>query len=180
MIRKEITYTDFNDEVQTEACYFNLSKAELIEMEVADGGSLGDELKKYVMEQNISAMLKMFKTIILESYGVKSEDGKRFIKDRVKTEEFKQSPAFDALFTELATEPDAAAEFVNGVVPKDLVEKALKHQSEVVPINSGPGYLSDPKTGKKLPWADREPTAKELQSMTQAQLLEVYRRKSAQ
>jgi hypothetical protein len=120
MIKKTIHYTDYNGVERTEDFYFNLTKAELTEMEMGMSGGLAAMIRKVVATQDTPAIIEIFKTIILKSYGEKSLDGKRFIKNDEIRDGFAQTEAYSELFMELATDDEAAAEFVNGIVPKDV------------------------------------------------------------
>jgi len=120
MIQKEIEFEDFNGEMQTETCYFHLSKSELIDMELETTGGMEDQLKNLLKSENGAEMVKLFRKFILMSYGAKSPDGRRFDKTPELTEAFESSPAFDALFVEMMTDPGAAVNFINGMVPKSL------------------------------------------------------------
>ena len=120
MLKKKITYTNFNDEEVTKDFYFNLSKTELLDMEASESGSLGDKLKRIIDSKDESAMYREFREIILTSYGVKSDDGERFVKTPELRKAFEQTVAFDVILIELATNSDQAQKFVNGVMPKDL------------------------------------------------------------
>lgn len=115
MLEKTIKYTDYNGEEREEKFYFNLNKAEITEMELSTEGGLTEMIKKVVAEKNVPEIMKIFKNLILASYGEKSADGKRFIKNKELTEAFSQTEAFSDLFMELATNADAASEFVNGI-----------------------------------------------------------------
>lgn len=115
MLEKTIKYTDYNGEVREEKFYFNLNKAEITEMELSTEGGLTEMIKKVVAEKNVPEIMKIFKNLILASYGEKSADGKRFIKNKELAEAFSQTEAFSDLFMELATNADAASEFVNGI-----------------------------------------------------------------
>lgn len=123
MLKKSITYQDFNGDQVTETFYFNLTKTELIDMELKYNDGMTKTLERIISTQDPKVMIPEFQKLILASYGVKSEDGKRFIKSEVLREEFSQMAAYDALFMELATDDKAAAAFVNGIVPKDLVSR---------------------------------------------------------
>ena len=124
MLKKTITYTDYDGNERTEDFYFNLTKAEILEMELSSNGGLDKMISKIVAEQNGEKIIKIFKEIILKAYGEKSLDGKRFVKNDELREAFIQTEAYSNLFVELATDSDKAAEFVNGIVPKDnTVEK---------------------------------------------------------
>lgn len=120
MLKKTITYTDYNGVERTEDFYFNLSKAELMEMEMTTTGGLGETIKQIVKAQDSASIVKIFKDLVLKAHGVKSPDGKRFIKSDEIRDSFEQSEAYSILFMELATDADAAANFVNGIIPNDL------------------------------------------------------------
>lgn len=120
MLKKTITYTDYNGVERKEDFYFNLTKAEITEMELSTTGGLSTVLQRIVSEQDQPQLIRMFKDLIIRSYGKKSDDGKRFIKNEQLSEEFTQTEAYNILFMELATDAEKAANFVNGIIPKDL------------------------------------------------------------
>lgn len=117
MLKKTFVYVDYNGVERTEDHYFNLSKAELIEMELSTTGGLAEMINKIVAAKDAPAIIKMFKELVLKAYGQKSADGRRFIKSKELSDEFSQTEAYSQLFMELATDADAAAAFVNGIVP---------------------------------------------------------------
>lgn len=127
MLKKTISYEDYNGVKRTEDYYFNLSKAELTEMELGIDGGFSELLKKITATQDIPSIIKIFKEIILKSYGEKSADGKRFMKEdeegRPLANKFKQTEAYSILFMELSTDSEAAAKFINGIVPADLAKQ---------------------------------------------------------
>ena len=129
MLKKTITYRDYNDVERTEDFYFNLSKAEVMEMEMSTAGGLAEQIKKVVATKDAPAIIKIFKDLILKAYGEKSPDGKRFLKEddngRKLYKDFEQTEAYSQLFTELATDDKAAAAFVNGIVPADMAKNAV-------------------------------------------------------
>lgn len=131
MLKRSITYTDFNDKEATEVFYFNISKSELLELEVSTEEGFGESLKKIVAAENSKVLIETFKKIILEAYGQKSEDGKRFIKNDKLREEFSQTAAFNALFMELATNDNAASEFIRGIMPADMSAELEKEMKEI-------------------------------------------------
>ena len=92
---------------------------ETMEMEMGTSGGLTETIKKIIAAQDNPSIIKIFKDFILKAYGEKSLDGKRFIKSKEISEAFSQTEAYSQLFMELATNADAAAEFVNGIVPQD-------------------------------------------------------------
>jgi hypothetical protein len=118
-----MTYTDYNGVERTEDLYFNLTKAEVMEMEMSTKGGLAEMIQRIIAAQDQPAIIKIFKDLIIRSYGVKSPDGKRFIKNQEVVDEFVQTEAFSDLFMELATNADKAAEFINGVVPADMAKQ---------------------------------------------------------
>ena len=122
MLKRPITYTDFNDEEQTDVVYFNLSKSELLELELSSEGGLGNALTKIIEAKDHATLVEWFKKVILGAYGEKSADGKKFTKSDELRKEFSQTAAYEALFMELASSEDAAAAFINGIVPKDMAE----------------------------------------------------------
>lgn len=127
MLKKTITYTDYNGNERKEDHYFNLSKAELMEMEMGTSGGLAEMIKRIVDAQDAPAIIKIFKDLILKAYGIKSADGKRFMKSEEISTEFAQTEAYSILFMELATDAEAASNFINGIVPTDMpaVQPAL-------------------------------------------------------
>lgn len=130
MLKKTIKYTDYEGVEREEDFYFNLNKAEVMEMQLSTDGTLTKLIQKIIAEKNVPKLVEIFKQLILKSYGEKSLDGKRFIKNDQLLEEFTQTEAYSNLFMELSTDSDAAAAFVNGIIPKDLVDMA-QNQGEV-------------------------------------------------
>lgn len=123
MIVKTIKYEDYNGNVREEKFYFNLSKAEILEMEASKNGGLSAYIQRIAEEQDAPKIMELFKELLQKSYGVKSDDGKRFIKSKELTEAFVQTEAYSELFVLLASNADEATEFVNGVIPKNLAGK---------------------------------------------------------
>lgn len=138
MIKKTVTYTDYNGVERTEDFYFNLTKAELFELEMGTEGGVVEELEAVIKAKKQHEVIKFFKNIVLKSYGKKSTDGRFFEKEDENgvpySREFVHSPAYSDIFMELATDDVKGAEFVNGIMPKDLAEKAQKE------INNNPAY----------------------------------------
>jgi hypothetical protein len=117
MLKETITYTDYNGLERTEDHYFNLSEAELLEMEMSITGGLTEMINKIVAAQDAPSLIKLFKDLVLKAYGEKSADGKRFIKSDELATAFSQTEAYSQLFMKLATDDKAAARFVNGIMP---------------------------------------------------------------
>ncbi len=118
MLKKTITYNDYNGAERTEDFYFNLTEAEVVEMQYSIGGGLKERLERIVKTQDQPAILREFKKLILMAYGEKSDDGKQFMKSEEISKRFECTEAYSNLFMELATDADKASEFVNGIVPK--------------------------------------------------------------
>lgn len=117
MLKKTMTYVDFDGNERTEDFYFNLTKAEVTEMEMSTEGGLRNMLEKIVAAQDAKRIIEVFKDLILKAYGEKSPDGRKFIKNQELRDAFAQTEAYSDLFMELATKADAAANFVNGIIP---------------------------------------------------------------
>lgn len=119
MLTKSITYTDYDGESRTENFYFNLTKAELMELNLTTEGGLENVIKGIIASRNVPEVTRWFKKIITMSYGIKSPDGRRFMKSDEITNEFLQTEAYSELFMELLTDEKAAANFINGIVPNN-------------------------------------------------------------
>lgn len=117
MFKKTIEYTDYNGVDRTESFYFNLSPADLIDMEVESGG-YKQMIQNIIDSRDIQSLMKAFKELIRRSYGVKSQDGKHFVKNDEVFEEFVSTPAYSNLIMEFLEDTDKAVEFVNGIMPK--------------------------------------------------------------
>ena len=120
MLKKSIKYTDYNGVERSEDFYFNLSKAEVIEMETTTAGGYANMLENIIKAQDLPSIVSIFKELVLKAYGQKSPDGKRFIKSEELSTEFSQTEAYTNIFMELAMDADAASKFVNGIIPADL------------------------------------------------------------
>ena len=142
MLKKTITYTDYNGNERTEDFYFNLSKAEITEMEMGVTGGLVEMINRIVAAQDAPEIIKIFKDLILKSYGVKSPDGKRFIKTNEAGQplstEFEQTEAYSVLFMELASDAGAAANFIKGIIPKgiDIKDEDMKSIKEELHLDT--------------------------------------------
>lgn len=117
MIKKTIEYKDYNGITRKEDFYFNLTQAEVTELEVSAEGGFVEMINRIVAAQNGRQIIDTFKEVIRKAYGEKSPDGRRFIKNKEVWEKFAQTEAYSKLFMELATDAKAASEFVNGITP---------------------------------------------------------------
>ena len=132
MLKKTINYTDFNGEERKEDFYFNLTEAEIAEIEMGTTGGLSEMINRIVNANDIPSIIKVFKDLILKAYGEKSDDGKKFIKVRngvSLSEEFSQTNAYSVLFMELATDAEKAANFFNSLIPNDGTTAAKNTKS---------------------------------------------------
>lgn len=124
MLKKTVTYTDYNGNLRTEDFYFNLTQAEVTEMMVSVEGGLTEMIRRIVAAQDGKQIIDTFKDIVKRSYGVKSPDGRRFIKNDEVVDAFVQTEAYSQIFMELAQDANAAAVFVNGIIPKEKADAA--------------------------------------------------------
>lgn len=120
MFAKSVTYTDFNGNERTEKVYFNLTKSEIIKLQASVDGGLSEAIEKIQKGGDPYKIVPLFDKILLAAYGEKSEDGMRFIKNSMLTEAFSQSAAYDAIFSELMLDKDAASEFFTKVIPAEM------------------------------------------------------------
>lgn len=131
MVKKTIEYEDYNGVKRVEDFYFNLNEAEITEMELSTEGGLTEMIKKIIAAKDQPSIIKLFKELLLKSYGEKSPDGRRFIKNAQLSEEFSQTEAYSKLFMELASNAEAATEFVNGLVNLSPQQRAeVKMESD--------------------------------------------------
>jgi len=139
MYVKEMEYTDFNGVTRKEKFYFNLTKAEILDMELGKAGGLTEYIKKIIEAQDTPTIMALFKSLLLKSYGVKSDDGRRFIKNDQVREEFEQTQAFSDLYMLLALNDEEASRFVNAIVPEDMKvsdEQKAQFVKELVPTST--------------------------------------------
>jgi len=129
MLKKTITYTDYNGNERKEDFYFNLNKAELFELQMGTAGGFTEMIKRIVNTSDAPALVEVFKKIILKAYGMKSDDGKRFVKSEEMSTEFEQTEAYSELIMDLLTNEDSAVTFLRSIVPADISEKLPEHIS---------------------------------------------------
>lgn len=158
MLKKPITYTDFNGAEVTEDFYFNLTKAELIELEMGHEGGLSEALKKIVASEDGKRIMEEFKNIILKAYGEKSLDGKKFVKSQHLRDEFESTEAYSELFVSLVTDPEAAAEFISGIMPQDLMRQAQMslEQEPQEAVKAPDAMYVPPREPKRISWDEAQ------------------------
>ncbi len=130
MLKKTITYTDYNDQKRTEDFWFHLTKTELIELDASNEGGLETTIRKIIKETDTKRIVELVKALILKSYGEKSADGKRFIKSEDATTAFTQTEAYSQLFVDLISDASQMTAFFKGIIPQDLREQADKLEKE--------------------------------------------------
>ena len=129
MLKKTITYTDYNGTERTEDFYFNLTKAEILDMEMSEAGGLTAKLNRIIESKDNRELMKHFKYIIHRAYGEKSDHGRRFVKSDEISTGFEQTEAYDELFMELFSDATKAAEFVNGIIPQGIQTTSIVDKS---------------------------------------------------
>ena len=132
MLKKLITYTDYNGTERKENFYFNLNKTELMEMETEVVGGMRQLLEDMMEKQDIPKIMRAFKTILLKAYGEKSPDGRRFIKSEELSNAFSQTEAYNELYMELLSDANKAALFINGLMPADM--RATTDEKVLTPV----------------------------------------------
>ena len=130
MLKKLINYVDYDGKERSENFYFNLTKAELMDMELGTVGGMQQLIQLIIDKQDVPEIIKAFKKIIMMSYGEKSPDGRRFIKSDALSEAFAQTEAYSNLYMELISDASAAAAFINGIVPADVAARAKADQEK--------------------------------------------------
>lgn len=151
MLKKTIKFTDYFGEERTQDFYFNLTKSELMEMNLSADGGVERLIDKIIQTKDRKKLVTYFKDIVLRSYGEKSDDGFQFMKGEEISKRFEQSPAYDQLFMELATDAEKAADFINGIVPKEVSEQ-MKKQRENPGMNPALAAIQ----GKTIPLASAQ------------------------
>lgn len=138
MLKREIKYEDFDGNEVIDTFYFNISKPELVELEVTYSQGFGAMLQQIIETKDNKALIAKFKEIVLMAYGEKSEDGKRFIKSDELKLRFSQTAAYISLFMELAMNDGAAATFIKGILPRDMAGEIDKAIAAELPKSTTP------------------------------------------
>lgn len=132
MISKTMTFVDYNGVERTETYYFHLTKAELTKMEMSTHGGYAEMIERIVQAKDAPAIMSVFEELIHKSYGVKTPDGRGFVKRKEDLEAFVQTEAYSDLFMELLTDTEYAIKFFNGVIPADIAQQAAEQQLTVL------------------------------------------------
>lgn len=138
MLKRTITYTDYNGLERTEDFMFNINKSELTTLEMTELGGLRQRLQKMIDGKDAPEIMKMFREILHMSYGEKSLDGRRFMKSDEISTAFEQTEAYNIIFMELCTDAKAAADFISAVLPSDLQQAAKEASKEATGDNVTP------------------------------------------
>jgi hypothetical protein len=123
MIKKTVTYKDLNGNERTESFYFHFYESEILEMELSVDGGFAERIQKIIDAKDQASLIRVIKKFVLDAYGVKSDDGKRFIKNDEERDKFVQCPAYSQIFMELVMNDKLASDFVNGVVPAEMADR---------------------------------------------------------
>lgn len=126
MLKKEITYEDLDGNTTVDVFYFNLTRTELMQFEVDYEGGMSGAIRRMIESKDNKEIYGLFNRIVLTSYGVRSDDGKRFVKSDQIREDFTQMPAYDALMTELTTNEGVMTTFITAIMPKDFAAEMSK------------------------------------------------------
>lgn len=141
MLIKTIEYIDYDGNPQKDTCYFNLSKAEIAAMQVRMDGKFIDHLQDLVKGKHIEEMFHYFRDLVLDSYGEKSADGKRFYKRKEARDDFEYSIAFSELLTELMQDPQKVRAFTRSILPPDFQDIEIPENPDEL-INSNGASVS--------------------------------------
>lgn len=137
MYKKNITYVDYNGQTRIEPFYFNLTQAEIVELEYGTQGTFTGVVQRIIDTQDTPQLMKYFKELIMMAYGEKSADGRRFIKSKELSEAFTQTPAYSELVMEFFRDPNAASDFVNGIAPDGIDKSQFEEARKEIETNFG-------------------------------------------
>ena len=130
MIKKTVTYEDLNGQSRTESFYFHYYESEILEMELSVDGGFAERIQRIIDAKDQTTLIRVIKKFVLDAYGVKSDDGRQFIKNDEVRAKFEQCPAYSKIFMELVLDDKVAADFVNGVVPPEMAERVKQLQAK--------------------------------------------------
>ena len=156
MLKRPITYTDFDGNEITEDFYFNLSASDIVNLDAKYEGGLEGAIKRIAAAEDKTAMIMEMEKVILASYGERSEDGKRFRKSDELSSDFRYHAAYDVLFFEIISDENKMVEFITQVIPKALLEKLPKETNGVDLVAK---HMPTEKPEFKLPQPPLPPSA---------------------
>lgn len=130
MLKITKTYEDWNGMERTEDFYFNLSEAEITELQIGTVGGFAETIEKIINAKDQSELIKIFKDLVLMSYGEKTADGRHFRKNDEVKNGFVDNPAYSIIFMELVSDAEKAAEFINGIMPKSIDKAELQKKTD--------------------------------------------------
>ena len=134
MYKKTVKYTDYNGIEREEDFYFSLSEAELTEMQVSTPGGYNSMIDRITKTKDVSGLVSVVKDLVIKSFGVKSDDGRRFIKKPELVEEFMETPAYSNFYMSLISDEKEMAAFINNIIPSNLMAKMnnIKNENSTV------------------------------------------------
>lgn len=133
MLKKEFTYTDYDGKTQIEVGYFNMTKAEIAAMQVKMDGKYIDYLQDLVAGNHIEKLFNIFRELVLDSYGKKSDDGKRFVKTPELRADFEASIPFSDMLIDLISSGDKMSAFTKAILPADMVTSGGEFNAPSIP-----------------------------------------------
>lgn len=136
MVKKPITYTDYDGIIRTEDFYFGLNKAELIEMEATTEGGFTNRIETATKAKDMPTIMRIFKEFIRKSIGKKGDDGKTFYKSEKISDDFEACPAYETLFMELVTDADKARKFLEDIMPPFTDEQKAQISEQMKKISA--------------------------------------------
>lgn len=128
MLKKTIKYVDWDGNEREDDFYFNLTKTELVKMQMKGHGAFADKIRAIIKAKDTIELINLFDEIALMAYGEKSPDGRRFMKSEEISKSFTETPAYDALYFELVSDPEKFAAFINMLIPEDLAKQVEEMQ----------------------------------------------------
>jgi len=175
MFKKTIKFTDFNGNEVEEDFYFHMSKAELLEM--AATGDMQERINRMIASKDNSEILREFKKIITASVGIRSEDGRAFIKNDEAKARFMFSPAYDELLFELISNANAASEFIRNLIPEKMQSEMKKEMEKIKSpfVETDKRVHSSDDTRPAYMRENRKPTHEEMQNMNRDEFLEAWK-----
>jgi len=179
MLKKTIKFNDVDGNTLEEDFYFNLTKAEALEIQFSHHGGLEEHVKQIVAAKQVDKLIELFKEILVKTVGRRSDDGRRFIKSKEITDDFLQTEAYSELFLQLATDSEFAIQFMKGIMPADI-QQEIEKQGLDKPQSEQPAITEAPSSSEPA-WITegRAPTVIELQGATPEQIQLAFQRKQA-